>query len=212
MAFPVNGIIDSLQSAGGLSANWTSPSQGQPATVTENATGATGGAAGAVGAAYYNAATFGADCEVYMTVGSIGATSCGIVLRCTNPGGTSAPTLNFYEWSVGATGQTLYKVVNGAATSIGTSSQTVSAGDSIGMSVVGTSIQTYYKSGAGAWGALGAPVSSSSVTGTGFLGFYVAGNAFRVTNFGGGTLAATAGTSVVAPTQSPAIVAAHYPI
>lgn len=196
MAFPSTAILDS-----GVRANespitgWTDSPDGTAyggmrivsnkiATITTD------------GWNYWNAATYGPDCEVYTTVDTL-------------PGGTGTVTVDCRLVSIGTAsldGYTLeirpdlsvlrfYRIDNNSNTKLGADfSQAFAAGDSFGIEAVGSTFTIYYRSGAGAWTSLGTR-SDATYSAAGYLASYISNTTARMSNFGGGTIAAAGPSS-----------------
>jgi hypothetical protein len=143
---------------------------------------------------YWNAAQFGPDVEVIVTIPTKSASgaSCGVWGRIQNPGNTS--TCAAYMVEVGSTGIDIYKLTAGHTyAQLGTRiTQTITSGDSVGMSIHGTTIESWYKVGAGAWTMLDSQ-TDSAISGAGYVGLEIDHSDVRCTNFGAGTIVA-AGT------------------
>lgn len=196
MAFPTNGVLNSLQ-GGSLSGNFTTPAIGQSTAIVTDSSGAFT-TVSSTGATYWNPGMFGADQEVYITWATVNLLV-QLELRVTNPGGTSSPNLNDYAVNVTASTWQLYRTVNNATTQINSGSYaTLVAGDGVGLEAIGTTITLYTKRGAGAWTSVAA-TTDSVVTGAGYIGFLAQSNVTRVTNFGGGTVGAVAANSGFLP-------------
>lgn len=184
--FPVNGVIDSFTRANEgppPSANWTSSIITTDGGMQVSSNSAIG-SSGVINSAWWSAATFGPDCEAYLT-NFEDADFGGVWVRLAAPGtaGVDGYHAQFY---VTGSQLSLYRLDNGTYTSILTvGSFTPAAGDSIGISAIGSSIELWYKVGAGAWISKGS-VTDSTYSASGNIGMTING-AKRVDDFGGGT-------------------------
>ena len=197
MAFPTTGVLDSF---GGTLDGWSSlDGTGSVGTISSGQW-----ASGSPYLwAYWDAGTFGADEEAYITISSMNASvnNNGRVFARPQQVGTANP--DGYAVSANALADTveILVVTNNADTLLGSAiSQTITAGDSIGIEVVGTSITAYYKVGAGAWASIGTR-TDSTYSSSGYIG---AGadhyTSVRLDDFGGGTVVAAitkAGVGIV---------------
>lgn len=186
--FPVTPVIDTLQSAGGLSANWTTGGVlGDAGLISEDADGAF--EIVQPSSAVWNPTSFDADQESYLTVPilpSSGTITVQVWVRITNS--PSATATGYFLRVSTTTGifDIRKKIAGGASSSIGTFSQAFVAGDSFGLSVAGSTLTAWYKSGAGAWTQVGSVVDAS-ISGVGNIGFSIGGSTVvRVSGFGGG--------------------------
>jgi hypothetical protein len=142
---------------------------------------------------YWNAATFGPDCEVFCTLPIIPTADSGGVwlfarLTTIGSGTTDGYALGVERISGAFNDWRIYRIDNGAATLLGgTMYQTVSAGDSVGLEVIGTQLTAYYKAAGGSWMALGTQTDSTYAT-AGNLGVEILLTAERVDDFSGGTV------------------------
>lgn len=194
MSFTGTPILDSLQSAGGLSANFTTPSLGDAGTVLEGSVGAFPTGAGTPASAFWNVSKFGPDSQAFATFGALppsggnnqvfvrllaptGSTS-GYFVRCDPVSGS---------WSIRK------KLLGGASTSLGTGTQTCVAGDGFGIEIVGNILSAMYRAGAGSWSVLFSTTDNSALINEGgYIGFTASDNTattVRLINFGGSTIA-----------------------
>lgn len=142
--------------------------------------------------AYYSAATYGPDCEAYMTVATKVPTggAMAIIARLVDTG--SIATVDGYMVNVavaaGTDTITIVRLDNGVGTTLGSSiSQEVANGDSIGIECIGSSISCFYKSGAGAWTNLGTR-TDTTYSAAGRVGVSVTTDTSEsFDDFGGGT-------------------------
>ena len=189
MAFPTTSLLDALTTAGALSANWTTPTWGMAQTVQ----GSTGGALTTVagsGSAYWSAATFGPDTEVYITCAAVSNAAVG--LRMTNNGTSTAANLDGYVFQLNTGGSfcQIRKIVNNVYTNLGgpVTPPTLGAGDLLGFSAVGSTLTGYYQAaGSGVWQNL-IQVTDTTYSAAGNIGFTIFSTTARVQNFSGGTV------------------------
>lgn len=91
------------------------------------------------------------------------------------------------------------EVTGGVETQLGASiTQDVIAGDSVGVEMIGTTMTAYYKSGAGAWTALGTRTPSTSYPSAGKIGIHGlqntdSGTGPTISTFNGGTVVVSVG-------------------
>lgn len=190
MAFPVSAVLDNFNRAdGALGANWGGKlfsGNSGGCTVVSNRAQCTGSQSD-----YWSAATFGPDCEVHATFPNLfNFGPVGLFLRVSSPGTASFTGYEVYAYPIGALIQ-VYRIDNGSYVQLGSDiSQSLSDGDSVGMEMIGDTIQVYYKSGAGAWSAVGPTFTDSTYTGAGYLGMEGdGGGSLSIENFGGGVIA-----------------------
>ena len=190
-AFPTTSVLDAFNRANEgppPSSNWTTGIDGGTGsfTVTSNEARLTNGT---LSSAYWNAANFGPDVEVYATIGSsIGPSRLHFRIQQEGTAGHDGYALLAYT----PTNELyIYRIDNGTQTQLGAAiSQTISSGDSFGVSMIGSTITIYYKVGAGAWTSLGTR-SDGTYTSAGKIGMAAFDNAeIRIDNFGGGTVTA----------------------
>lgn len=165
-------------------------------------------------AEYYNAATYGPDCEVYVTLAA--KATAGVYASFTLDGRISSPdsgaNIDSYELeivmregnaNVGIA--RIWKCVNGSFSQLGSDiTTTVNAGDSFGLEIVGgatTTIRYYRKPAAGSWGLADSRTDSSSpITAAGniALGAYESTTVGTLTlnDFCGGTVVVGGGISI----------------
>lgn len=184
-------VLDSLQSAGGLSTNWTTGNiQGDTQAMSEDASGAFS-STGTGSSSYWNLTTFNPEVEAYLTLATLpiaGAFS-QVAMRVTTP--PSATFTGYIMRVIASTGLFDFRIkINGAATvSLGTISHAaLAAGDSFGMSCVGTTLSAYFRAAAGTWTGLGS-IIDTQITGGGYITFSVPDATTRATNVGGGSMA-----------------------
>lgn len=197
MAFPVNGVLDAFGSSSTPPTGWTnsiSTANGGLATdgsgVVKPATAGDGTSNG-----WWNAGTFGPDCESYCTVSTKPADGSPtfVYARIASPG-TASP--NGYLLRVTAAAGTdtweICRIDSGTITVLGAAgSQEIASGDKMGLEIVGSTLTAYYKAVAGSWGSLFSR-TDSTYSSAGYIGlglwFYATG---RADDFGGGALDST---------------------
>jgi hypothetical protein len=192
--FPTNGLLDNFNRADESplgNGNWTEllSSAHDSARIVSNAVVRVGTVQKA--GMYWSASQFTANQEVYFTISTKTDQWMDLLLRLTNPAGSP---FNGYAISIEVSAGTDVIAVNrkddDANTLLGsTFSQEITNGDGVGASIVGSTITVYYRSGAGAWTALGTR-TDSTYSGAGHIGF--AGNqngtSWTMDDFGGGSL------------------------
>lgn len=188
MPFPTTGILDNFNRADeNPITGWTALFNGF--RVVSNAMkGTTAGS----NFAYYSAATYGPDCECYMTIATKVPTggAMAVLARLVDTG--SIGTIDGYILNVavaaGTDTITIQRLDNGVGTTLGSSiSQEVSNGDSIGIECIGSSISCWYKASGGSWTNLGTR-TDSTYTAAGRVGVSTTTDTSEsFDNFGGGT-------------------------
>ena len=203
MAFPESGILDNFNrdnEGPPLSANWTETGYaGAGFEVVGNE--GQGEVMNAACAEYWNAATFGANCEAYLTVTDIDASfaSIGVIARLVNSGGAGVDGYNVGVESYAPGNIKIKRIDDGSFTQLGASIGKVPAdGDKVGVEIVGSDINAYYDDGGAGWGEVGTR-SDATYAGAGHIGIGLYTNSnVAFTNFddfGGGTLAAAGRTT-----------------
>ncbi len=194
MAFPTTGILDAFTRADNadLGTNWTTPTlEGDlPMEIVSNQAGYSI-ADNSFRDEYWNAATFGPDCEVYYTVATkpLVTTPVYMFLRLQSPG-TSGVDGYYCEIinEVATDDGGIYRLDNGAFTQLGASlSQEWTDGDGLGLEAIGSAIKAYRRS-SGTWSEL-ASRTDSTYGSAGNIGIGIQGNTPRLDDFGGGTVA-----------------------
>jgi hypothetical protein len=210
MSFPTTGILDNFDraNAANLGANWSlfhawaggsSSSFGISSNTVYN-----DNTSDWVDM-YYNPATYGPDCECYLTLSTLPVyDGMGVKLRGKDPGANS----DCYEVVVSLASPNvwgIYRMDDGVETRLGSSfTQSVSAGEKIGIEAIGDTIKAYHYTG-GAWSEKSSGGRVDSTYGAaGYLTFYGEGSdVWRYDDFGGGTVAGGGGTVV------PVFMASH---
>ena len=180
-AFPAPSVIDTFTGTNGdplptYSANWTNVLGPGGLTIQSNQCASTG-----TGSDYWNAATFGPDLDIAISVPTVPAGSDEdiiLIFRLTNPGTWNTDgdgyAVNYYTADVG-----IYalRVDDGVFSVIGDIySQALSNGDSFGGRMVGDTIDVYYKAGAGAWSHVDTE-TDSTYTAAGSMAIYSSSDA-----------------------------------
>lgn len=190
--FPTTSLLDNFDRAS-LGANWsTDPyAAGQSAlTITSNQASSSDGA----GCSWYNVATYGGDCEVYIVIAtkpSAGDTEIG--LRTVSVGTIGVDGYDLECNVVAGAGNDLIEVNridNQTFTQLGASiTQEWAGGDSFGLEAIGSVLTAYYKSGAGSWSAIGNR-TDATYSAAGYLTLMIESTDARVDDFSGGTVVA----------------------
>lgn len=140
---------------------------------------------------YWNVATFGPDCEVYLTISTLSASdNLTLYARAKEPGNATYDgyALNI-DLSTTPDTWVISKIVNGTSTPISSSiTQNVVSGEKILLECRGSTMKAYHFTG-GSWVEKLSIVDTTHV-GAGNIGFYGGGNSstWRYDDFGGGTL------------------------
>lgn len=188
LLFPATSVLDDFNRANttnDLGANWTGPLQdGLPVgSILSNQL------VGGDTAAYWSAATFGANQEVYATIAALPVDYFQLWARVSNPG--SIP--NGYTVNIYSTGVMDAKWFSGGSSdyvSLSSAVHTYVPGDAVGLEVNGSTVTIYYKPAAGAW-TVNATGTDSNVTSGGWIGYHIGGfetTTTKLDNFGGGTI------------------------
>jgi hypothetical protein len=194
------GTLDSFARAqGALGANWVSPWQNDPGTVSISSTSGrvSGGTTGAnSNTAGYIATSFAADQEVGLTMPVVDTTG-GIFIQLwarsnanTNTSTTSAYLLRVTS---STSGWSIRKKVGGAGTTqLAGFTQAIASGGSLGLRVTGTTTTTltcYYKPSGGSWAQVGTVDDTSTpLTNSGYMGLTLQGTTARGGPFLGGVV------------------------
>ena len=197
MAFPTTGILDSFDranSATTIGSAWSALESG--ATKDRGISSNQAYDPDAVYSwIYWNAGTFGPDCECYMTVSAwiASADAFTLMLRLVSVT-VDAYTFDGYDlkaYEFGTDYLQLERLDNSVSTLLGASvSATLAAGHKIGVQVVGSTLTAFQDSGSG-WVEMFSRTDATYAA-AGYVGFYSgAGTAWRVNDFGGGTVVAT---------------------
>lgn len=191
MAFPTTGIIDDFNRGNEgppLSGDWTDGNDGHK-VVSNEAQPETNSTACL---SFYNASTYGADCECYVTLADAFQYQMACFLRATTLVEASWDGYEVYADDNGSE-LTLERVDNNSETEIGTPYDIgFDDGDKIGIEAIGSTIKAYMNDGGAGW------VERVSTTdgahgNAGYLGLWswthdTSQNEYD--DFGGGTIAA----------------------
>ena len=204
MAFPTTGILDSFTGSDEtpIATNWSGPIY---STISQlrRLSNKLAPSATAFGGSWYDISTFGPNCEVYATIDTLANSSSftGILYaRAINPNTTnlSGYIMQIFDTGVGGSGAIgIYREDNGSDTQIGSSYNPpggLQLGDKYGMSCVGAIIAGFYcPVSTGIWTSAVISATDATYGAAGFLGVALdsAGAAFRLDQFGGGTIAVT---------------------
>ena len=199
MAFPTTSLLDDFDRGDdtAISANWTEgdcepdgPGGDQFGLVSNQVVNSSGISS----SARWNAATFGADCEVYATMVNV-PTADGdrfmIYGRIVQPG---TSTFDGYALCLRLTGAQLeFRLIrwdNGSRTDIATQSVTFSAGDKMGLEIIGTTIKGYRYNGS-SWSEE-ISTTDANHSAAGYIGFGDSltgtGGDMSLDDFSGGTV------------------------
>lgn len=191
LLFPTTPVLDDFNRAdGGLGGDWGAivPGVGvQPLAISSNEAAPS---ASGVCAEYWSGESFGADCEVYVTLAAAPGTGNGVAVgaRVADPGSVS--TYDGYDVVYTQSGGTdtivVRRVTDVVPTTILTINLDLSAGDKLGMSLVGDLIRVYVDDGDG-WVSVGEVLDSTYENQGGYLVIATtSGTAARLDDFGGG--------------------------
>lgn len=197
--FPTTGVLDTFDRANAttVGAGWTelyaylgSGDWGITSNQLYNPDG------GAYVAMYYNASTYGADSEAYISVPTLAGDlidSLSLFLRAKDPGTNfDSYALNYLWATTGSPKQTWNCEIttNHVGAVIGAEvEQAIAAGDKVGAEIIGYTIVGYRYTG-GAWAAVLSRTDAGSTWGAaGYIGTYLTVSALmRLDDFGGGTV------------------------
>lgn len=151
---------------------------------------------------YWSAATFGPDCECYLTLSTVSSDNISLYLRTQQPGYN---TFDGYILTVDRTAGefSIRRVDNGTETLLGAAvSQAVASGNKILFEAIGSTLTGYIDTGSGWVSVLSR--TDATYAGAGGVGFYGGGNAtsWRYDDFGGGTVSSFNPTQTVTETGS----------
>lgn len=206
MAFPTNSVLDNFDRSNTgppPSASWSTIVAGHKILSDLLRSNASWSQC----ASGWNVATFGPDCEVFMTITTQPSSGGGydVLARLTTLTSSTYDGYAFETMNAATDLLNYYRIDNGVFTQLGASiNQAFASGDSIGLEVVGSTLTGYYKSGAGAWSAQ-ATRTDTTYASAGYIGLWGMddGTNGRMDNFGGGSLAAASGPSIP-------LLMAHY--
>lgn len=193
MTFPTTPILDTFIRAdeNPITTNWTTPmfsGEGNMKIVSNQMAPTTNATACA---AYYDLATFGPNCEAYVTLATKAAdlNHENIYARVTGAGGSPSGYRIRHDSISGTDNIFIQRMDSGSATTLGaTITQELASGDAIGIEVIGNVISAYYKPSAGSWTLLGSR-TDSTYSGAGHIGLEEGSDlSIRFASFGGGTI------------------------
>lgn len=194
MTFPTTGVLDNFNRANAttLGTNWSVlVAYGSDGDMGISSNAAYNPDAGVYSYMYWNPATYGPDCECYLTLTTlVAADARSLVIRIQQPTGSydgygllvdPDPTPD--EWTVS-------RIDNEVWTQLGAViSQNVVNGEKIGLEAIGSDIAAYHYTG-GAWSQK-LTRSDATYSNAGNTGFYgTSDTAWRYDDFGGGTVVA----------------------
>lgn len=152
---------------------------------------------------WWNPATYGPDCEVWVTIPTVNAAAYVYLhLRTVSPSASASTGDGYLFEQIQGTGNAIYRMDNGVSTMLGArmAVTNLSSGDKYGAEAIGSTFQAYRYTG-GSWSAYGSSRTDTTYTSAGYIGF---GN---YDNTGSGTSAFDdfgGGTRLVAPPWPPA--------
>lgn len=199
MAFPTAPILDDLNRANTTldSGNYATLFAGTGGPLQLVSDQATGGGADYRGS-FWNAATYGPDCEVYCDVpvsagGS--AETVAIWLRGASLDDGAAATGYMAVWEYGFC--RIYRVAAGfVLTEMASFTSALASGDSVGFEAQGTTLRVYRKPSGGEWSLVGTHVDST-YNRVGHIGWVTAHSPAALDNLGGGDVSASVSAAVV---------------
>ncbi len=213
MAFPTTAVLDNFNrtenplSDGG---KWTGGTWGSTGVLATNGTQVYYTGTSSNPQYYRNDQTYGPDCEVYCTVAVKPGSNSGfgwLHARIQQVGSAAADgyVIRIVEVVAGTDTVEIYRLDNGSFTLLGSAfSQELAAGDSVGFEAVGSTLSVYYKASAGSWTSLGSRTDTTYAS-AGYIGIGGATNtAFRLDDFGGGTVATGQSVNVSGKTSAAA--------
>jgi hypothetical protein len=213
MAFPTTGILDSFPTNGANldAAKWSGPVfSGQfRCRVASQQAGPDSDSGTSYCNDYYSAATFGPDCEAYVTFTTVaGTTGRELFVRLAGLDG-SPNGYGFYgnDTFEGANTWEIYRIDNGAAFRLGaTFTSTPADGDAYGFEAIGSTLTVYRKPSAGSWASVTSR-TDATYGAAGNIGMTIQEslNAPRNDDFGGGTVV-TAALDTAVTGQSPLLM------
>lgn len=198
MAFPTTSVLDDFTGTGSLSANWTLDVEANSGTGANRTSDQLATSRAGVSTAWWNATTFGPDCEAFLTIATKAGNGRyeGLWLRLQTPGTTGVDGYFFEVGEVAGTDQcTIYRQDDHIFTVLtGSFSQEFSAGDALGAEAIGSTLTIYRKASGGAWSSIGSR-SDATYGSAGNIGVYIENTTGRFDDFGGGDVV-TAGATV----------------
>jgi hypothetical protein len=198
MAFPTTSVLDDFNRAdsSSLGSNWTedvrNASESSP-IITGNQAGR---GSGVTSTAWWNASTFGPDCEVYVDLPTIPVnTGVGLMIRVQNPDTASYDGYYlFIQRNDTPDGWALRRLDDKVETVLGAGfNQDLSAGDKIGIEAIGSTIKAFHYTG-GAW-VERASRTDSTYGSAGYISMLIGNSTtWRLDNFAGGTVVSASAT------------------
>ena len=199
MAFPTTGLLDDFAGAAGADANFTEI-DGTTSFTGINYDGSGSGQGSAPTTkfawAYYNASTYGPDCECYVTVSAVGTAANAVRVGARIAGGGTANHTGYYVAAQlqTAAAWTILRHDVGANVTLATGpTQAVAVGDQMGIEIAGTVINAWYRASGGSWSKLFSYDTSSDSTkysAAGNIGVEFGFHTSKLDDFNGGTTAA----------------------
>lgn len=196
MAFPTAAVLDDFNrtDAGTLGSNWSRTDGGSALGSIVSNQCALGDDPGEM---HWNAATFGPDCEAYVTVATLSPNSQdghGVAARLVDTGGSGWDGYVVYVFlsaTAGADTWEIYRVDDGVYTRLGAQigGPNLAAGDGIGIECIGDQISAYHRTG-GTWSLVGTRTDATH-DGAGAIGMYLPAGPGAHDDFGGGTIGDT---------------------
>lgn len=193
MAFPTTGVLDGFNRAdGALGSNWTAEPWNDTATGFAISSNTVRGNAATFSYdwAWYNAASYGPDVEVYIDVTVAGSSEYYLAARITSPSGSASTGDGYAVYQKGTILQ-FARFDNGAETILGSDDTvtTLATGDGFGFEIIGSTL-TAYRRVSGVWSQYGTTRTDSTYSAGGFIGMglYEDSRTAQLDNFGGGTV------------------------
>ncbi len=195
MSFPTTGILDNFNRANvgpPPSASWSQAFSGvfgQFKVVSNRA--AVNSLVSGYAENYYNAASYGGDCEAYVTIVTKPAntTIFGLGIRMVDLVGAVNPDgyMLFLSALSGTDTLQIDRIDNGVRNILGTAvSQEVSNGDAIGIRAIGSALTCWYKASGGSWTQLFSR-TDATYSAAGRIEIITTSAATVLDDFGGGT-------------------------
>ncbi len=190
---PTTGILDNFNrgSGTGLGADWTALFNRIDLISNE-----AGGSNNSTNLSFYNPATYGPDCEAYVTITALPADNNGIAVYLRLKDQASLVTLDGYLLAYARRAGTdevwISRVDNITATQLGaTFSVEIAVGDKLLLRAVGDQLTAEHWNGA-TWTTLGTR-TDATYGAAGYLGLSIENTAARADDFGGGTYVPASG-------------------
>lgn len=188
MAFPNTPVIETFTAADGTLvaslANWADLGGASIANILSNAATTVGGGGSYCGA-FIDTATYGPDCEAYVTCTEAGAYF-GVIARGSDLAGTPDGYKAGWNSDAGGTITLENMTTSTVLDSLSSGSGTPSVGDKLGIQCVGSTIRVFIDAGSG-WTQMISEVDTAH-SGAGNIGFDMFDSGgIAVDDFGGGT-------------------------